>query len=495
MVSTVCYWNRCSRYVVPPEKIEDYCHGMPMQRTARRFLRSLRMTHSNEPMLQMIFSALQRDFGLDFRHYKPVLCSGDCIVDPFSLTALVLRSMRYHINQRSRTSSSLWWSFDWSDSFLSRSRNVRIAPSWNRWTTGHYMERRSHSHLGMWMLNWRGSLYDSDDPARFGREEDRSCSVKIFATDIDRTTLDTAARGLYSDDSIQNVPEGFISRYFKESIHGFQIVPEIRQMITFAPHNVLRDAPFTIWVWLPAAIFLSILNSDAQQKVLSLLYFGWNQWSVVLGSSETPGEIAGDVRVLDNNAKIFFKNRLQLTYISHTNLRWICWEVWFRPSVHHSKLFAWDDHSGTTECLWFATCGVYVRGPPRESGRIDCSGIRDGEDICESRQDVCPRNLQILLTKTCSLPSLGWFIVCENFLTCWDRTIENQNRTEDEYVRVIATLLTPKSGQIFTLIRFETLVHLSRRRFDLWRRTIRYSTAQPKSVDELSVELSFTREI
>ena len=36
-----------------------------------------------------------------------------------------------------------------------------------------------------------------------------------------------------------------LERYFIQRGQSYQVVPEIRQMIVFAPHNVIRDAPFT----------------------------------------------------------------------------------------------------------------------------------------------------------------------------------------------------------------------------------------------------------
>ncbi|MCU0718955.1 MAG: chemotaxis protein CheR, partial [Pirellula sp.] len=57
--------------VVPPEKIGGLLSRYANAKDRETFLAELATDTANEPMLQMIFSALQRDFGLDFRQYKP----------------------------------------------------------------------------------------------------------------------------------------------------------------------------------------------------------------------------------------------------------------------------------------------------------------------------------------------------------------------------------------------------------------------------------------
>ena len=57
------------------------------------------------------------------------------------------------------------------------------------------------------------------------------------------------------------------------SAAAYQVVPELRQMIVFAQHNVIRDAPFTRVDLVTCRNLLIYLQPAAQQKVLSLFHF------------------------------------------------------------------------------------------------------------------------------------------------------------------------------------------------------------------------------
>lgn len=70
----------------------------------------------------------------------------------------------------------------------------------------------------------------------------------LLATDIDRKILEKAQRGEYTEADIKNVPEAYRRKYLKGLPKGtlsspdVQVVPELRQKITFKRHNLLADA-------------------------------------------------------------------------------------------------------------------------------------------------------------------------------------------------------------------------------------------------------------
>ncbi len=69
--------------------------------------------------------------------------------------------------------------------------------------------------------------------------------IKIFATDVHRGSLEQATLGVYGEEAIANVSPDRLARYFMQNGNTYQVVPELRQMIVFAQHNVISDAPFT----------------------------------------------------------------------------------------------------------------------------------------------------------------------------------------------------------------------------------------------------------
>ena len=65
--------------------------------------------------------------------------------------------------------------------------------------------------------------------------------ISIFATDLDKQILAKAQVGLYSEKSIQAVPEEFKKKYFTKIGQSYQVHDEIKHCVKFQQHNLLRD--------------------------------------------------------------------------------------------------------------------------------------------------------------------------------------------------------------------------------------------------------------
>ena len=77
-------------------------------------------------------------------------------------------------------------------------------------------------------------------------------------------------------------------------------------MAVFAPHDVLKDPPFTKLDILSCRNLLIYLNNDAQQKALSNFNYALNNDGILfLGPSESVGEFVDAFKVLDKKWKIF----------------------------------------------------------------------------------------------------------------------------------------------------------------------------------------------
>jgi len=66
-------------------------------------------------------------------------------------------------------------------------------------------------------------------------------NITILATDINPRFLSKAQKGLYSEWSFRDAP-AWTKNYFNETKHGFEIIPEIKKMVTFSYHNLAEDA-------------------------------------------------------------------------------------------------------------------------------------------------------------------------------------------------------------------------------------------------------------
>ncbi|MFA4956245.1 MAG: CheR family methyltransferase [Candidatus Methanoperedens sp.] len=65
-------------------------------------------------------------------------------------------------------------------------------------------------------------------------------NITILATDINPLVLQKASNGVYSEWSFRDTP-AWIRKYFKKTKNGFEILPDIKKMVTFSYHNLAED--------------------------------------------------------------------------------------------------------------------------------------------------------------------------------------------------------------------------------------------------------------
>jgi two-component system, chemotaxis family, CheB/CheR fusion protein len=132
--------------------------------------------------------------------------------------------------------------------------------------------------------------------------------IKIFATDVHRGSLELATRGLYDEQAVSSVSPERLQRHFLRRGQSYQVSPELRQMVVFAQHNVIRDAPFTRVHLVSCRNMLIYLQPAVQQKVLGLFHFSLTLGGVLfLGPSETPGTLTHDFDTIGKHWRIYRK--------------------------------------------------------------------------------------------------------------------------------------------------------------------------------------------
>lgn len=134
-------------------------------------------------------------------------------------------------------------------------------------------------------------------------------SFQIFATDVHRGSIELAGRAFYPESSLVNVSPERRDRYFIRSGSSYQLLPELRQAIVFAAHNVINDAPFTRVDLVSCRNMLIYFQPSVQQKVMSQFHFALNRGGVMLlGPSESPGPLLKDFEVIDQRWRMYRKH-------------------------------------------------------------------------------------------------------------------------------------------------------------------------------------------
>ncbi|HET7909593.1 MAG TPA: chemotaxis protein CheB [Nitrospira sp.] len=130
--------------------------------------------------------------------------------------------------------------------------------------------------------------------------------VQIFATDLDKDAVDRGRQGLYLPTIVNDVSPERLQRYFTKDDHGYRVSKQIREMIVFAPQNLIMDPPFTKLDLLCCRNLLIYFTGELQKKLLPLFHYTLNPGGILfLGSSETIGGFQDLFTTIDNKWKIF----------------------------------------------------------------------------------------------------------------------------------------------------------------------------------------------
>ncbi len=117
-----------------------------------------------------------------------------------------------------------------------------------------------------------------------------SYSLQVFATDLDQTSVTRARQGLYPINIMLDLSNERLNEYFDKDEQGYKICKEIRDMVIFAPHNLLTDPPFTRLDIISCRNLLIYLTQDCHEELLANFHFSLNpEGFLLLGSSESIG--------------------------------------------------------------------------------------------------------------------------------------------------------------------------------------------------------------
>jgi two-component system CheB/CheR fusion protein len=132
-------------------------------------------------------------------------------------------------------------------------------------------------------------------------------TIKVFATDISRRTIDRARTGLYAEGIAANVPPAALQRFFVRSSAGYQVSRELRDQCVFARQDLTRDPPFSNMDLISCRNLMIYLAPTLQRRVLPIFHYALRPGGhLVLGKAETVGAFPG-FEPVDAENKIFVR--------------------------------------------------------------------------------------------------------------------------------------------------------------------------------------------
>lgn len=134
-----------------------------------------------------------------------------------------------------------------------------------------------------------------------------SFKLQIYATDLDADAIAKARRGHYPENICTDVsPERLARHFVADDAGGFRVSKSIRDMVVFAPQNIIADPPFTKLDLLCCRNLLIYFGAQLQEKLLPLFYYALNPDALLLlGSAESVGNFANLFVPLNAKARVF----------------------------------------------------------------------------------------------------------------------------------------------------------------------------------------------
>lgn len=149
------------------------------------------------------------------------------------------------------------------------------------------------------------------------RAHDWGGRIRVFATDMHQEALKQASLGIYPAAALAALTEERRRRYFTASDGQLRITETLRELVIFARHNLLTDAPFTQLDLICCRNVLIYFQPDMQSRLLALFHFGLRTGGLLfLGPSETLGKLQEEFEAIDIEARVFSKRR-DLRLMSH----------------------------------------------------------------------------------------------------------------------------------------------------------------------------------
>lgn len=132
------------------------------------------------------------------------------------------------------------------------------------------------------------------------------CSLQIFATDLDKDAIDIARVGSYPPSIAADVSEERLNRFFVPEEGGYRVTKGLREMIVFAPQNLVMDPPFTKIDLVSCRNLLIYLETELQKRLIPLFHYSLNPGGfLVLGNSETVGQATDCFAQLPGRSRIY----------------------------------------------------------------------------------------------------------------------------------------------------------------------------------------------
>jgi len=131
-------------------------------------------------------------------------------------------------------------------------------------------------------------------------------SLQVFGSDLDERALAVAREGRYPAAIAADVSEERLRRFFTREDAHYRVRQELRDVVLFAAHDLLKDPPFSRVDLISCRNVMIYLERELQEQVCATFQYALNpEGYLFLGPSETADNPPGLFRTINRSAGIF----------------------------------------------------------------------------------------------------------------------------------------------------------------------------------------------
>ncbi len=132
--------------------------------------------------------------------------------------------------------------------------------------------------------------------------------LQVFATDLDDGAITAARTAVYPETISADVSTERLRRFFTRGHGEYVVKREVREIVLFALHDLLKDSPFSRVDLVTCRNLLIYLNRDAQARALEIFHFALQpEGKLFLGSSESVDEGNPLFAALDKKWRLYVR--------------------------------------------------------------------------------------------------------------------------------------------------------------------------------------------
>ena len=130
--------------------------------------------------------------------------------------------------------------------------------------------------------------------------------IQVFASDLDERSIQLAREGLYPAAIEADVSLERLERFFTREGEYYRVKRELRDVVLFTNHNVMRDPPFSRQDLIACRNVLIYLQRPVQDRVFDIFHYSLNPGGYLfLGTSESAEHLPDLFHVVDKTHRLY----------------------------------------------------------------------------------------------------------------------------------------------------------------------------------------------